>query len=60
LNLVNVLNHGDPTVPSAAAPITCILPMANHVYTGDEEGRVVSYLFLFFVFVHDAGANLML
>jgi hypothetical protein len=47
LNLVNVLNHGDPTVPSAAAPITCILPMANHVYTGDEEGRVVSYLFFF-------------
>jgi hypothetical protein len=42
-----VLNHGDPTVPSAAAPITCILPMANHVYTGDEEGRVVSYLFFF-------------
>ncbi|KAH8634414.1 Beige 1 [Alternaria alternata] len=42
LNLVNVLNHGDPTVPSAAAPITCILPMANHVYTGDEEGRVVA------------------
>jgi hypothetical protein len=60
LNLVNVLNHGDPTVPSAAAPITCILPMANHVYTGDEEGRVVSYLFfLVFLLVHDVGANLM-
>jgi hypothetical protein len=50
LNLVNVLNHSDPTVPSAAAPITCILPMANHVYTGDEEGRVVSYLFFCFSF----------
>jgi hypothetical protein len=55
-----VLNHGDPTVPSAAAPITCILPMANHVYTGDEEGRVVSIFFFVFFCIYGAGANLML
>ena len=47
-NLINVLNHSDPTSPSSAAPITCILPMPHHVYTGDEEGRVVSQeLFIF-------------
>ncbi|KAH6864948.1 hypothetical protein BKA58DRAFT_321630 [Alternaria rosae] len=43
VNLINVLNHSDPTSPSSAAPITCILPMPHHVYTGDEEGRVVSH-----------------
>ncbi|KAF1830743.1 beach-domain-containing protein [Decorospora gaudefroyi] len=42
-SLVNVLNHGDPTVPTPAAPITCILPMPHHVYTGDEEGRVYEW-----------------
>jgi hypothetical protein len=41
ITLINVLNHGDPTIPTAAAPITCILPMPHNVYTGDEEGRVV-------------------
>jgi hypothetical protein len=44
-NLINVLNHGDPTSPSPAAPITCILPMPHNVYTGDEEGRVVRSTF---------------
>jgi WD40 repeat protein len=43
VNLVNVLNHGDAMVTTTpAASITCILPMPHHVYTGDEEGRVVS------------------
>jgi hypothetical protein len=41
ITLVNVLNHGDPTNMTHAAPITYILPMPNNVYTGDEEGRVV-------------------
>lgn len=41
INLINVLNHGDPTNATPAAPITCILPMPHNVYTGDEEGRVV-------------------
>jgi hypothetical protein len=45
VNLINVLNHGDPTVPTPAAPITCILPMPHNVYTGDEEGRVVRSIF---------------
>ncbi|CAO2654061.1 Nn.00g107940.m01.CDS01 [Neocucurbitaria sp. VM-36] len=40
ISLINVLNHGDPTNPTPAAPITCILPMPHNVYTGDEEGRV--------------------
>jgi len=30
-----------------AAAISCILPMAQVVYTGDEEGRVVSMLYGF-------------
>lgn len=42
ITLVNVLNHGDPANMGAAAPITCILPMPGNVYTGDEEGKVVS------------------
>jgi len=47
ITLVNVLNHGDPANMGAAAPITCILPMPGNVYTGDEEGRVVSLFFWF-------------
>ncbi|KAL5115326.1 beige protein-like 1 [Pleosporales sp. CAS-2024a] len=39
--LVNVLNHADQMTSSALVPpITCILPRALHVYTGDEEGKV--------------------
>ena len=45
-NLINVLNHGDPSYPTQAAPITCILPMPHNVYTGDEDGRVVRSSFL--------------
>ncbi len=50
LNLLNVLNHGDPTNPIPPAPITCILPMPHNVYTGDDEGKVVRYDFFFFQF----------
>ena len=28
-----------------AAAVSCILPMAQVVYTGDEDGRVVSRIF---------------
>jgi hypothetical protein len=42
INLVNVLSHGDPANLNSAPPITCILPMVGNVYSGDEEGRVVS------------------
>ncbi|KAL6157360.1 beige protein-like 1 [Exserohilum turcicum] len=42
-NLINVLNHGDPVMMAQAAPITCILPMPHHVYTGDEDGRVYEW-----------------
>jgi hypothetical protein len=29
-------------IERTAAPITCILPLERSVYTGDEDGRVVS------------------
>ena len=29
-------------IERTAAPITCILPLERNVYTGDEDGRVVS------------------
>jgi beige protein homolog 1 len=38
LDHVNQFHNGTNTTAS----ISCILPMANCVYTGDEEGRVVS------------------
>lgn len=57
-NLINVLNHGDPVMMAQAAPITCILPMPHHVYTGDEDGRVVCSICSFFA--HDISANMLL
>ncbi|KAJ8112184.1 hypothetical protein OPT61_g5395 [Boeremia exigua] len=42
IDLVNVLAHGDPMIERTAAPITCILPLDRSVYTGDEDGKVVS------------------
>lgn len=42
IDLVNVLAHGDPMIERTAAPITCILPLERSVYTGDEDGRIVS------------------
>lgn len=52
LELLRRLDHADPRSEAGAnveAAITCITPMPQLVYTGDEEGRVVSFfLFLFF------------
>jgi WD40 repeat protein len=44
IKLVNVLHHGDANLSGAgAAPITCILPMPGCIYSGDEDGKVVSF-----------------
>lgn len=46
LQLVKRLVNVEPTreEPDRFIPaITCILPMAQVVYTGDEEGKVVSF-----------------
>jgi hypothetical protein len=32
---------------SSDVAITCVMPMAQVLYTGDEEGRVVSFVFSF-------------
>lgn len=45
LDLIRQLNHTDGTREdggNVAAAISCILPMPQVVYTGDEEGKVVS------------------
>ena len=42
LEHVKRMNHLDPAGYNVAASMTCILPMAQTVYTGDEDGRVVS------------------
>ena len=45
LELVRRLDHvdmGKQNTSNTDASITCILPMAQKLYTGDEEGRVVS------------------
>ena len=45
LALVRQLNHADPQNEdggNVTAGISCILPMSQVVYTGDEDGRVVS------------------
>ncbi|KAK4989327.1 Beige protein-like 1 [Elasticomyces elasticus] len=46
LQLIKRLNHGDSlrddNVKSVAA-ITCILPMAQAVYTGDEDGKICEW-----------------
>lgn len=45
LELVKTLEHIDPRKPNerSAAAITAILPTANTVYTGDEDGKAVSF-----------------
>ncbi|KAF2104564.1 beach-domain-containing protein [Rhizodiscina lignyota] len=49
LALIKRLDHSDPKVDRnagnavAPAPITCILPMASVVYTGDDDGRVCEW-----------------
>lgn len=45
LEFLRRLDHVDPKSESGAnfdAPITCITPIAQMVYTGDDDGRVVS------------------
>lgn len=45
LELIRRLDHVDMKSENGLpvdAPITCVTPMAGMVYTGDEEGRVVS------------------
>lgn len=45
LELIRQLNHGDSNREDGGnvkAGISCILPMPQVVYTGDEDGRVVS------------------
>ena len=41
LEHVKRMNHLDPAGFNVSAAMTCILPMAQVVYTGDEDGRVV-------------------
>ena len=36
---------------NADVAITCVMPMAQCVYTGDEEGRVVSVFFSYAVLI---------
>lgn len=46
LELVRQLDHVDPKSETGAnvdAAITCIAPMPQMVYTGDDDGRVVSW-----------------
>ena len=45
LELVKTLEHIDPRKPNVrtGAAITAITPTANTVYTGDEEGKAVSF-----------------
>ncbi len=38
------MHHLDQAGFNVNAAMTCVLPMAQTVYTGDEDGRVVSYL----------------
>lgn len=38
------MHHLDPAGFNVSGAVTCILPMAQTVYTGDEDGRVVSPL----------------
>lgn len=45
LELVKRLDHADQSSErglNVSSAITCILPMPQTVYTGDEDGRVVS------------------
>ncbi|KAL9099060.1 MAG: hypothetical protein Q9187_009555 [Circinaria calcarea] len=50
LEHVKRMNHMDPAGYNLNAAITCILPTAQVVYTGDADGRVVSHYLFFFLF----------
>jgi WD40 repeat protein len=43
------VNMKSETGANVEAAITCVAPLAGLVYTGDDDGRVVSLLFSFFV-----------
>lgn len=38
------MHHLDQAGFNIGAPVTAVLPLARAVYTGDEDGRVVSVL----------------
>ena len=38
------MHHLDPAGYNISSAISCILPLAQKVYTGDEDGRVVGLL----------------
>lgn len=42
LEHVKRMHHLDPAGFNVSAGMTCMLPTAQTVYTGDEDGRVVS------------------
>ena len=42
LDHVKRMHHLDQAGFNVGAAMTCVLPMAHTVYTGDEDGRVVS------------------
>lgn len=50
LEHVKRMNHLDQAGFNIGAALTCVLPMAHTVYIGDEDGRVVSYLFACIIF----------
>lgn len=50
LEHVKRMNHLDPAGFNIGAAMTCVFPMAHTVYIGDEDGRVVSYLFAPMIF----------
>ncbi|EFQ90191.1 hypothetical protein PTT_13281 [Pyrenophora teres f. teres 0-1] len=51
--LINVLNHSDPSYPTQAAPITCILPMPHNVMNGIACIVTIDDAFLYAVQVND-------
>lgn len=60
LDLIKRLDHLDPRAENGlntVATITCITPMAQVVYTGDEDGRVVRF-FLLLVFQNTDGDSM--
>ena len=46
LEHVKRMNHMDQAGFNISSAMTCILPMAQVVYVGDDDGRVVSFSLL--------------
>lgn len=42
LEHIKRMHHLDQAGWNVKAPITCVLPLAQRVYTGDDDGMVVS------------------